>query len=122
MQPCRPDRKQTGAVLHHDHHVHQLFTPHKVATTVGRDRAALLAASTRGRSIRPPSLAYTAATPSPSHCRWSPREPATTDVSWHGANRNYNRSDTRPIAPVSPPRLCRGWSHAVPPLPHADGC
>jgi hypothetical protein len=43
---------------------------------VARDRVALLAASTHGRSSRPPSLAYTAATPSPSPCHWLPREPA----------------------------------------------
>ena len=67
--PCCPDRKHTYHALHHGHPIRLPLTPHNVVATVARDKAALLAASTHGRSIRPPSLAYTAATawPGPGH-------------------------------------------------------
>src|SRR5262249_59739225 len=44
---------------------HPLFTPPAAAAMVAPETSALLAASTRGRSIQRPSLAYTAATTSP---------------------------------------------------------
>src|SRR5262249_38692933 len=50
------------------------LTPAVAAAMVARDRAALLAASTRGRSSQPPLPASTTATAWLSPCRWWARE------------------------------------------------
>src|SRR6266568_7190246 len=94
IQACWPDRKHTYLALHHDQPIRQPLTPPAAAATVARDRAALLSASTHGRSIRPPSRAYTAATAWPGPCRWWAREPARAGASSHGAARNCDRRGT----------------------------
>jgi hypothetical protein len=51
------DGKHTYVALPHDRRTHQLFTRHEVVTMVAPETSAPLAAFTRDRSIRPPSLA-----------------------------------------------------------------
>src|SRR5262245_14941357 len=104
--PCCPDRKHTCHALHHGHPIRLPLTPPNVVATVARYKAALLAASTHGRSSRPPSLAYTAATawPGPGHS-WA-REPATAGASSHGAARNCDRHGTRPADAACRLRPC----------------
>ena len=58
FNPIEPYRTPTCLALYPAHPLRQPLTPREVVATAGRDRAALHAASTRGRSIRPPSLAY----------------------------------------------------------------
>src|SRR5262245_28457559 len=77
------------------------LTPPEAAATVARDSAVLLQETTHGRSIRLPSLAYAAATPSPSHCRWSPRELVTAGASSYVAKRSYGRRGTTPADAAS---------------------
>ena len=82
---------------------HPLFTLHEVAATVAPETSALLAASTRGQSIQRPSPAYTAATTSPSHCRWSSRKPATAGASSYVAGQSCGRRGTTPVDAASRP-------------------
>ncbi len=97
------------------------LTPPRVVATAAPGRAAPRGASTRGRSTRPPSQVSVTATAWPSRCRGSLRGGTRAGVSWHGANSNCHRYDTRPTAGVSRPRLCRASSHAARPLRHAGG-
>src|SRR5215470_18832297 len=82
---------------------HPLFTPPAAAAMVAPETSALLAASTRGRSIQRPSLAYTAATTSPSHCRWSSRKPATAGASSYVAGQSCGRCGTPLVDAASRP-------------------
>src|SRR5499427_668211 len=68
--------EHTCTASFHDHTAAPFRRPPAAGATVTPETAARLAASTHGPSIRPPSPVYTAATPSPSPCHWSPREPA----------------------------------------------
>src|SRR5712691_4194961 len=78
-----------------------LLTPLLAVATVARDRAALLSASTHGRSIRSPSRAYTAATAWLSHCHWSAREPVEAGANWRGAVQSYGTLGTMPADAAS---------------------
>jgi hypothetical protein len=89
IQPCQPACKHTRLDLNHDHRLCQPLTLHEVAATVGRGRAALLAASIHDWSVRPPLPVYTAATTSLSHCRWSPRALAMAGASSRVAGQSY---------------------------------
>jgi hypothetical protein len=55
------DCKHTNLAWPHDRRAHQLFIRHEVAATVAPETAAPLGASTRDKSIPPPSPVYTAA-------------------------------------------------------------
>jgi hypothetical protein len=69
---------------------------------VAPDRAAPHKASRRSRSIRPPSLAYTAATPWLSPCPWWARESGGADASWRVVKRSCGRRGTTPPKLASP--------------------
>ena len=66
--------ERTATAYFHAHTAAPCLRPPGAVATVARDRAALLSASTHGRSILPPSLAYTVATAWLSCSRWSARE------------------------------------------------
>src|SRR5262249_12802963 len=104
FQPCGPDRTHTCLTLSHDHRTRQLFTRPEAAATVAPERGELLEATTHDPSIRPPSLASTAATAWLSPCRWSGWVRPTAGASLHGATRSCGRRGTPPGNAVSCPR------------------
>src|SRR4030095_8829440 len=87
-------------------HHHGVLTPPLVAATPAPDTARPLSASTHGRSIPPPSPVSRAATAWLSRCRGWAQAVVEADVSWHEANRRYNRPDTRPTAAATRLRPC----------------
>src|SRR5215211_1896169 len=111
----------TSAGLHLSTHPPRNFAPQpasfltpSVAVAMGaRDRGAPLSTTTHGRSLLPPSPAYTAATPWRSHCRWWVQELTGAGASSHGANRNCSTHDTPPTVVASPPHSCTACWYAV---------
>src|SRR5262249_61133035 len=92
FQPSGPTSEPPSTASFHDHTAAPFLRPPAVGATVAPETAALLAASTHGPSIRPPSPVYTAATPSPSPCHWSPRERAMAGAGSHGAGQSCGTS------------------------------
>src|SRR5438094_2971197 len=70
-----PASERTSAASFHDHPAAPFLRPSAAGATAAPETAAPLSTSTRGRSIPPPSPAYTVATASPSPFRGSPQEP-----------------------------------------------
>src|SRR5262245_48670650 len=89
---------------------------------VARETSALLAASTHGRSIRLPLLAYTAATAWPNRCPCLVPAQPVPSASSREATRNCDRHGTPPADAVSRLRLGTAYSPAAPPPRRADGC
>src|SRR5215813_8399099 len=115
FQASWPTSERTSTADFHDHKAASFLRPPAAVATVAPETAALLAASTHGPSIRPPSPVYTAATPSPSPCRWSPREPAMAGAGSHGAGQSCGMSGTTPADLASPLRPDTGcWPGARP--------
>src|SRR5215813_14903943 len=102
-------------------HHHCLLTPPLAAAMVAHGTGALRAASTRDPSVRPPSRACRAATPSLSHGRRWVEVSVGAGVSWHGATRSCDRPGTGSTDPASllrPGTACSPGARSPPP---ADG-
>src|SRR5262249_28638164 len=121
-RPCCPPSERMPAALHHDPRPASCFRLSAAGATAAPETAALLSTSTRGRSIPPPSPAYTVATASPSPFRGSPQDPLTAGESSHGAEQSCGTSGTTPSDPVGSLPLGTGCSRGVPPPPRAGGC
>jgi hypothetical protein len=126
FHPCfhaswRPSARMSPA----DFHAHQaapLLRPSGAAATVARASAALLAASTHGRSRPPPSPAYRAATPWPSLGRGSAPASLMAGANSRAATQSADTLGRAPVADPSRRRaytVARGASRA--PLPAAAG-
>ena len=108
VQAFSPLSERTSAAQLHDHQPALLKLSAAVAM-VARDITAPHGASTHGPSIRPPSLACTAATTWLSPCHWWARAQPVAVVNWHGASRNCSSSGTPPAADLNPPRPGTGY-------------
>src|SRR5438552_2351032 len=97
------------------------LTPALAAATAARERAGLLARSTRDRSAPPPSLASAAATSWLTLSRALAQAVARADARRCEVSKSYSTYGTKPAAGVRRPRPCRAWRPAVPPPPHAAG-
>jgi hypothetical protein len=87
FQASWPTSERTSTTSFPAHQGASLLRPSGAVATVARDRAALLSASTHGRSIRPPSPGSVAATTWPSHCHALAQELVMADGDWHVVRR-----------------------------------
>src|SRR5215475_6571170 len=97
MDAPRLLRPPLWAASHH----HFLLTPSLAAAMAARETAAPLAASPPGRSVPPPSPAYTVATPWRRPCHGAPRALVRAGAGSHGAGQNCGTSGTTPADPAS---------------------
>src|SRR4029453_15812980 len=116
-----PASERTSAASFHDHPAAPFLRPSAAGATAAPETAALLSTSTHGRSIPPPSPAYTLATASPSPFHGVPQEPLTAGASSHGAAQSWGTSGKQPSDPAGSLRLGTGCSRGVPPPPRAGG-
>ncbi len=77
-------------------------------------RATPRAVTTHGRSIPPPSPAYMAATPSPSHNRWWVQVSGVAGANWREAPQSCDRRETGLTPTGKPPPLAVRLEKALP--------